>query len=206
MNARRNGRGRARGAYARVHREVTQLRREINGHRTGRHAINPPPVTLRPFYPLRISLDLPEAGVDYAFSLVEIRNRVADQLGLVAQDRDKITVKLQSVHGWAYMYGATTDRVAILGEVSALIPNISDSVNQATENPSISYPVIYKFQDFGTLNRPAHFGYCWPAVMADTPINALSNFTVISVSANSNNATMHINLLWSTAELAAPTV
>lgn len=205
--ARGNGRRRrARGGINRVHREVAQLRREINGHRSMRHATNPPPITTRPFYPLRLTLDLPAAATDYVTSVQDLRNVVASQLGLSAQVHSILTLKLQSVHGWAYMYGGTTDRVAIQGEISGLIPNVSDLANQATVNPAITYPVIYKFLDFGTLNRPAHFGYCWPRSMQDMALSGLSNFTVFSVSANSSNATIHINLLWSTADIATPNI
>lgn len=203
------GRGRGRrsgraGTTQHVRREVARLRREFSGHKVNRHITNPPVVNMRPFYPLRISLDMPDTGVEYSISVQDLRNRVAGQLGLSDQAKGILTMKLLSVHGWAYMYGSSTDRVAIQGEVSGLVPNIEDSAQQQTQNATINYPIIYRFQDFGTISRPAHFGYHYPLMMQQIPLTGSANFTVISVSNNSTNGTIHFSLLWSTGDLAAP--
>lgn len=202
-----NSRGRrrgGRGVYRRVHNEVAQLRREMNGHKIRGHSTNPPIVNLRPYYPLRISMDLPEAGIEYLFSVQSIIKQVGNQLGLSAQAIAVLTIKLRSIHGWAYMYGSTADRVAISGEVSSLVPNVQDTADQITENPAIHYPVIYRFQDFGTISRPAHFGYMFPKMMQEIPLSGQSNFNVLACSQNSVNATVHFELQWSTGDLATP--
>lgn len=202
-----NGRGRRRGGrglYRRVHSEVAQLRREMNGHKVRRNTTNPPIINQRPYYPLRISMDLPQPGVEFFFSIQSIINTVGNQLGLSAQAIAVLTIKLRSIHGWAYMYGNTTDRVAIQGEISSLVPNVQDSAAQVTVNPAIHYPIIYRFQDFGTLNRPAHFGYMFPKMMQEIPLSAQSDFVVLACSQNSVNGTIHFDLQWSTGDLATP--
>lgn len=202
-NRRGRGRGRGRGQYQRAHREITQLRREINGSKSRSHAFDPPVINERPYYPIRISMDIPSAGTTLFVTAAMIVQRVGEQLGLTEQARAAMTIKIHSVHGWAYMYGSSQDRVSVNGSVSSLIPTIADQLNPSSyTNPS--YPIIYKFQDFGTLNRPAHFGYNFPRAMQEIPLTGQSNFTVLAVAQNSVNGTVHFQLEWSTADLANP--
>lgn len=201
--SRRGGRGRGRGAYRRAHQEITQLRRELNGFKSRSHAFDPPVINERPSYPIRISMDIPQAGNTLFVTASMLIARVAEQLGLTEQAKAKMTVKIQSVHGWAYMYGSSADRVSINGSVSSLIPTISDQLNPTTYT-NASYPILYKFQDFGTLNRPAHFGYVYPRAMQEVPLTGQSNFTVLACAQNSTNGTVQFQLEWCTGDLANP--
>lgn len=148
-------------------------------------------------------MDIPTAGNTLFVTANMLIQRIAEQLGLGDQARALMTVKIRSVHGWAYMYGNSTDRVSINGSVSSLVPAIADQLNPS-EYTNASYPILYKFQDFGTLNRPAHFGYVYPRSMQEVPLTGQSNFTVLACAQNSVNGTVQFQLEWSTSDLANP--
>lgn len=185
--------------------QIRQLRREINGYAPKRGPINPPVVNLRPYYPLVITIDLAKPGVETTLNVSTIVKIVCSQLGLNAQNYTNLVVRLRKIQGWAYMFGATTDRVSINGEISSLVPNISDITKQVTVNPTIGYPILYKFKDFGSLNRPAHFNYVWPRAQQEVALNYQSDFVVAGLASNTEDSTCHVHLEWSLASIQVPT-
>ena len=197
-----DGRRNAGRMSRKIRTQFRQIRRELNGTPIKAGSNEPPVVNTRPYYPYVVSLDLASAGVETLISVKTLVSIIATNLGLSAQAQAIMTIKIKSVKGWAYQYGPMEDRVAINGELSSLIPNVSDFDTQASVNPVINYPVLYKFLDFGTLNRPAHFGYMYPRQMQNMPLTSSANFNLLSVATNSNSGTLHFHLEWSTTDIA----
>lgn len=198
MTRRRNNNNRGVGARN-IHNELRQLRREMNGYAPKRGPIDPPPVTERPYYPLCVRFDLLGPGEEFVLEVATLVKRATSQLGLTAQASANMVVKLHKIEGWAYQYGPGEDRVAINGEISGLVPNVSDLLTQATVNPSITYPVQYKYIDFGSLNKPAHFAYVWPKSQQQIALNLTSNFVIGTAASNTKNGTLHVHITWSTS-------
>eukprot|EP00494_Astrolonche_serrata_P033782 UN34051 len=162
----RGTRGRGHHRQALVNRQLQsqlkQLRKELNGYTPRSRNVDPPVINQRPYYSLVVTLDGAAAGMEVLIGVSTLIKRVTEQLGLTSQAAASMVIKLKSVKGWAYQFGPAVDRVSINGEVSSLIPTVSDLTQQTTVNPVINYPVLYRFGDFGTLARPAHFAYVWP--------------------------------------------
>jgi hypothetical protein len=184
-----------------LQRQITQLRRDFSGFAIRGGAVDPPVVNERPFYPLVVTLDLDAAGSETFITTADLIKGITGQLGLTTQAAVKMVIRVKSIRGWAYMYGGSTDRVSINGELSSLVPNVSDFAQQTTVNPAIVYPIIYKFRDFGSLNQPAHFGYVYPRSMQQVILGQDANFNIATLASNSTNGTVHIHLEWSTAEV-----
>lgn len=185
--------------------QIRQLRREMNGYAPKRGPINPPVVNLRPYYPLVITIDLDKPGLETILSVSSIVKIAGNQLGISPQNFPNLVVRLRKIQGWAYMFGATTDRVSINGDISSLIPNISDITKQVTVNPTIAYPIVYTFKDYGSLNKPAHFSYVWPRAQQEVSLNTQSDFVVAGLASNTEDSTCHIHLEWSLASIQVPT-
>jgi hypothetical protein len=148
---------------------------------------------------------MPSAATDYLFGSNDIVSKVREQLGLGSQSN--LNVRLKRFKAWAYQYGPGTDRVAINADVSSLIPNVSDYASQASVNPEIFYPLVAKLQDFGNLESPAAIGYEWPMNQSLVPLGGVfssGGFTILSISANTANATIHMHVEWSSAGESAP--
>jgi len=204
MRGNRNQRnaGRGRQSAVAVRQSLAGLRRELHGHRVRNMALEPPVVNERPWYPITLTFDITGASTTFQMDIESITKRLINQLGLSAQDVSKLVVKLNSIHGWAYQYGPAADRVDINGGIASLTPTISDDV-QFT-NSVVHYPFEYQFKDFGTISRPAKFGYKWSMTDSQQPLFASSNFIVAVVASNSVNSTLHLNLSWSTLDVAPP--
>lgn len=183
---------------------VRQLRRELNGYAPKNGPIDPPVINRRPYYPLVVTMDIPTAGVEELVSSTVLIKRLAQQLGFTSQATANLVVKVKSVHGWAFQFGGTADRVSVNGEVSSLIPTVSDFTQQTSVPPVIQYPILYKFGDFGSFNKPAHFSYVYPKAHQEVVLTADSNFNLLAAAANTDNATLHFHVEWSTAEIAVP--
>jgi len=192
-----------RGMQRMVSTQMRQLRRELNGYVPRGGPNDPPVLNLRPYYSLTISVDMAEPGNETILDISTIIKAVGVQLGLSPQDYSNLVVRLRKIQGWAYQYGATTDRISINGEVSSLVPNISDLATQTTVNPSIAYPVLYKFKDYGSLNKPAHFAYVWPRSQQEIGLQSFSNFVVATLASNTKDSTVHVSLEWTTSGVSA---
>jgi hypothetical protein len=131
--------------------------------------------------------------------------RIATQLGLSSQAKANMVVRVREFRCWAYQYGPATDRVDINGEVGTTFPSVSDPVAVPTQTPVIHYGVVQKFRAFGTISEPARYGYTWPLSAQQVPIYQDSDFTLVNLVSNSGNATVHVHVLWSTAEVQPPT-
>jgi hypothetical protein len=184
--------------------QLRQLRREISGRPLQPRRAGPNKVSLRPYYPLVLLQSFGTAGTEFVISSKSICLWVSQQLGLGTQALANLVVKIHNIRFWAYQYGPDTDRVNINGEISSLIPTVSDPTDAVTTNPVVHYPVIYKYQDYGTLDEPASAGYEWPLSQREVPIYQDSNFTVATTVANSKDLTVQIYLEWSTAEVNPP--
>lgn len=123
------------------------------------------------------------------------------QLGLTAQAAANMVIKLKSIRFWAFQYGPAVTRAAVYGEIGSLVPNVQDPTIPATEVPAVHYPVMYKFNDQGTLDEPAAAGFQWPVSQQEVPIYQDSDFTIASFASNSADFVAHIHVEWSTAEV-----
>lgn len=133
-----------------------------------------------------------------------INTWIVNQLGLSVQAQSKLVFRLKEIRFWAFQYGPATDRVEVNGEIGGTIATVSDPVDAQTQNAIVSYPVLYKFQDFGSLDEPAAAGFRWPIAHQQQPLFVTSNFTIAQVSSNSKSWTMHLHLEWSTSEILPP--
>lgn len=148
---------------------------------------------------------MPAASTDYLFGSNDIVAAVRTQLGFGPQST--LNVRLKRFKAWAYQYGPDTDRVAINADVSSLVPNVSDYASQASVNPEIFYPLLAKLKDFGNLESPAAIGYEWPMSQSLMPLGGVfssGGFTILSISANTPRATIHLHVEWSSAGESAP--
>lgn len=185
--------------------QLRTLRRDLTGHKVRPAPAGPPQVNVRPYYPLVLDINLPTAATDYLFGANDIIAAVKTQLGFGANA--SVNVKLKRFKAWAYQYGPGTDRVAINADVSSLIPNVSDYASQASVNPEIFYPLLLKLEDKGNLESPAAIGYEWPLDQQLTPIGGVfssGGFTILSIAANTANATLHFHVEWSSTGESAP--
>jgi len=207
MNRGRGGRGRARlpATGPTVRQQLRTLRRDLTGHKLRPNPAGPPQVIERPYYPLVVQIDMPAAATDYLFGSNDIVAAVRTQLGFGPQV--SLNVRLKRFKAWAYQYGPDTDRVAINADVSSLVPNVSDYASQASVNPEIFYPLLAKLKDFGNLESPACIGYEWPMNQSLIPLGGVfssGGFTVLSASANTPRATIHLHVEWSSTGESAP--
>jgi hypothetical protein len=181
---------------------LANLRRELHGHKIRNVALDPPVINERPWYPITLTFDITGASTTFQMEVSTIIKRLISQLDLSAQTVSKICVKLNSIYGWAYQYGPATDRVDINGAVASLTPTLSDDAQSA--NNQVHYPFEYQFKDFGTISRPAKFGYKWSMMDSEQPLFASSNFIVGVFASNAQNSTIHLNLEWSTLDVVPP--
>jgi len=174
----------------------------MHGHANNIRHMAPPPITRRPWYPLVADYVQGTAGVGVFFTPEEIVNIVANQLGLAAQDRAKINIKLQRVDVYAMPTGASTDRPAVTLDASSVTPSIGDPATPGAAE--IFYGIMKKLSDQGNLSEAAKCSYTWPSHMADQPLSANSVFTVVGTSGNMANTLTRFHVLWSTTDVAAP--
>jgi len=191
-----------RGTQRMITSQMRNLRRELNGYAPRGGPNDPPVLNMRPYYSITVSFDMAEPGEETILDVARIIKGLGAQLGLAAQDNANLVVRLRKIQGWAYQYGATADRISINGEISSLVPNISDIATQTTVNPSIAYPVIHKFKDYGSLNKPAHFAYVWPRSQQEIGLQQFTNFVVATLASNTKDSTIHVSLEWSTSGVA----
>lgn len=192
-----------RGAVRRVNRRnnVTRLRRELRGFSVAPRKGGPPRVTLRPYYPLVVQKTHEVATTVLSISPSLVAKWISTQLGFGSQSTANLVFKLKAIRIWSYQYGPADDRVEVNGEIGSLVPTVGDPTSGP---PAVHYPVLYKFQDFGTLDEPAAAGYNWPLNHQQVPLYADSNFDIAEVVSNSKNLTIQLHLEWSTAEVQPP--
>merc|ERR1711862_129339 len=183
--------------------EISQLRREIRGFSITRNS-GPPKINKRPWYPLVVERNFENPTVQYDLTLANLTFYICEQLGLTTQAATNMVVKLQEIRFWATQQGGDTQRVAIYGEVASVVPTVSDGVSTTSTSPAVHYPVLYKFRDTGSLDEPASAGYRWPTYQQATPLYRDSDFVFSTVASNVGNFTVHIHVLWSTAEVMPP--
>jgi len=189
--------------------EVEKLRRELAALKTEMHGCvlktrspNPPVVKLRPYYPLVITLDAATAGEAEFITPSVIANRICKQLGLPSNVSGYLVFKLREIRIWGYQYGGSTDRVALSADIGTLIPSVEDVAQ--TPVTASSYSVLAKLQDYGTLDRPAFVGYRWPQAHQSMSLYTSIKFNIAEIACNTDNATIHIHVLWSTADISVP--
>lgn len=196
--ARRNPGANAGGQALRA---VRELKRSLHGHKNELRHVAPPQITKRPWYPLVVNTVIASTGVETFYSPLDIVNILSDQLGLSAQTKTVVNIKLHRVDVYGMATASSTDRPAVALDVSSLIPGVGDPVGSTSE---IFYGVIKKLTDLGNLSESAKVSYTWPAHMADIPLNSNVNFTCVAASGNVANVTVRFHLLWSTSDTAAP--
>lgn len=199
-------RGRGRGRRPTAKQEIALLRRELRGLALTPRFAGPPKVNLRPWYPLVVERNFPNALVQYDISTVLMGNYITIQLGLTTQAAANIVFKLKEVRLWATQQGNSPERVALYGEVGSLVPTVQDAVPSVPPvTPAVHYPIMYKFRDTGSLDEPAAAGWKWPISQQETVLYRDSPFVFLTVASNVNNFTGHFHLQWSTAEVMPPT-
>lgn len=185
-----------------LRREVASLKIEMQGCVLRTRQPNPPVVKLRPYYPLVITLDSPTAGEATFIYPKTVADLICKQLGLPTNVSAYLVFKLKEMRCWGYQYGGTTDRVALSVDVGTLIPSVED-VTTAPITAS-SYSILAKLQDYGTLDKPAFCGYRWPQAHQSMSLYTSVKFTIAEIACNTDNATIHIHLMWSTADISVP--
>lgn len=195
--------GRRRGAAGQnAQRQISLLKRQMHGHANNIRHVAPPQVTVRPWYPLVVDYVQPTAGVGVFFTPEEIINVLANQLGLAAQDKTKINIKLHRVDVYSMPTGSSTDRPAVTLDASSITPAIGDPATPGSAE--IFYGIMKKLTDQGNLSDAAKCSYTWPTHMADLPLSAQSIFTVVATSGNMANTLTRFHVLWSTTDVAPP--
>ena len=181
-------------------RELATLRTELHGCVITTRQPNPPVVKLRPYYPLVITLDGAAAGSALFIKPSTIADRIVSQLGLPANTSAYLVFKLKEIRIWGYQYGSSSDRVALSADIGTLIPSVED-VSSAPVTAS-TYSILAKLQDFGSLDKPAFIGYRWPQAHQSMCLYTSVKFNIAEIACNSVSSTIHIHLLWSTADIS----
>jgi hypothetical protein len=145
---------------------------------------------------------IPTAGVDTIYSPTDIINALTTQLGLNAQTKTQVNIKLQRVDVFGMATASSPDRPAVNADVSSIIPAIGDPSTPGVAE--VFYGVIKKLSDQGNLSECAKVSYTWPLHMADIPLNHNAVWTVVSAAGNVANVTLRFHVLWSTTDVAPP--
>jgi hypothetical protein len=183
-------------------RAVRELKRSLHGHKNELRTVAPTEVTKRPWYPLVVNGVIAGAGLETFYTPADIVNILSNQLGLSAQTKTVVNVKIQRVDVWGMATAASSDRPAVSLDVSSLIPGIGDPVS--TSVSEVFYGIMKRMSDQGNLSESAKLSYTWPAHMADIPFNSNVIFNVVAASGNVENITVRFHVLWSTSDIASP--
>jgi hypothetical protein len=131
-------------------------------------------------------------------------NALVTQLGLSAQTKTIINIKVSRVDVYGMATASSTDRPAVSLDCSSLVASMGDP---STPGPAeVWYGVIKKLSDQGNLSEAAVVSYSWPLHMADLPLNHNSVFTIASASGNVANTLVRFHVLWTSADVVAPQV
>lgn len=196
----RNNNNRRRPTSAK--RQLSQLKRSLHGHANKLAWVSPPQITVRPWYPLVLDMVIPAANTDTYFTPNNLITALVNQLGLSAQDKTLITVKVNRVDAFTMATGGSTDRPAVSMDVSSVTPSIGDP--QTPGNARVYYGLLKKLTDQGNLSDAAKVSYTWPRNMADIPLASDAEFSLISVAGNQPNTSLRVHILWTSAALANP--
>jgi hypothetical protein len=145
---------------------------------------------------------IPAANTDTYFTPNNLITALVNQLGLSAQDKTLITVKVNRVDAFTMATGGSTDRPAVSMDVSSVTPSIGDP--QTPGNARVYYGLLKKLTDQGNLSDAAKVSYTWPRNMADIPLASDAEFSLISVAGNQPNTSLRVHILWTSAALANP--
>jgi hypothetical protein len=180
------------------------LKRQLHGHENKLRHAAPPPVTLRPYYPLVVNCVIPTAATDTYYAPTDVINALVTQLGLSAQTKTIINIKVSRVDVYGMATASSPDRPAVSLDCSSLVASMGDP---STPGPAeVWYGVIKKLSDQGNLSQAAVVSYSWPLHMADLPLNHNSVFTIASASGNVANTLVRFHVLWTSADVVAPQV
>jgi hypothetical protein len=201
MNTRGRGRNGRRGrgpskALAAVERD----RRARKGH-TNVLRGDPPPFTLRPWYPMVVGTVIASAGVETFYTPLDIVNLLSEQFGLGNQSKAIANIRLQRVDVWATATATTADRPSVSLDVSSLVPSTGDPTTGAAP---VFYSILKKTQDQGTLSESATVSYTWPDWMSELPLSSNTAFTAVGIAGNTANINVRFHLLWTLTDIAAP--
>lgn len=182
--------------------QINMLKRSLHGHSNRLANPAPPQVTARPWFPLVVDMVIASAGVETFYSPSDIINRLVEQLGLNAQNKPVINIKVQRVDAYCIPTGSSTDRPAISMDCSSVTPSLGDPSTPGSAE--VFYGIMKRLADLGNLSDAAKVSYTWPRHMGDQPLSSNAVFTLVGVAGNLANTTVRFHLLWSTTDVAAP--
>lgn len=178
------------------------LKRSMHGHANKLSHVAPPQISRRPWYPLVLDYVTPTAGTETFFSPSEIITILVSQLGLPSQATANMNIRLNRVDVYGMAVAGSTDRPSVSMDVSSLVPSLGDPATPGAAQ--IFYPILKKLADQGNLSESAKVSYTWPSHMADHPMSAQTEFTVVATSGNVANLLTRFHLHWSNTDSAAP--
>jgi hypothetical protein len=185
-----------------IQRQLNSLRRSITGYETKLKNPDPKPVNRRPFYPLVVGQTYVTSGAAISLTVVDIVKALSGQLALAAQDTTIIVIKIQRIDCYAISKADSSVRPSISADFSSLVPTLNDPTTPSVAG--VSYPVISRLNDVGSVSRAAAVSYTWPQNMRAMPLSSQSNFTVLDFSTNLTEMDARIHLQWSTLDVASP--
>lgn len=166
--------------------------------------MDPPQLSLRPWYPLTLNIPIQNSGVEDRFTPAAIASAVCSQLGITTQNATKLNLRFKSVELWSPAVGSDQDRPSCNMNVSSLIPALDDLATP-TSPVGVTYSTAVRLADVGTLSMPAKCGYVWPPSQRNIAISGAISFSVIeTVKSGGAYATLRIHLDWCTTDIADP--
>lgn len=194
----RQGRGRS-GVAA-----VTQLRTQLNGGKSTPRSVDPPQVTLQPWYPLVVNIQQGSPGTAKSYNVSNLVDRLVAQLNLSVQSKPDINVRIKRVVIWNAAIPSDDDRPSVNLKMSSFIPVVADPVSPGP-TADVDYPIFMSATDAGSLSRPAKAGITLPMLQAKQVLSNANQFTVFeAVGGGGKFATIHVHLEWCSSGVATP--
>lgn len=198
--SRRIRRGPRRGG---LRREINLLKSSLHGHANKLRFLAPPGFSRRPFNTLTVSHVAPDAATEYLYGPRDVITYLVNQLGLDAQTKTKIVIKVRRVDAYAVPAGPASDRPSITMNVSSLTPTVSDPATPGVAE--VGYGNLYNKTDLGNLSECAKLSYSFPRQMSDIPLGYTADFNFVAASANTPFSEMRFHVEWSTIGESTPT-
>lgn len=113
-----------------------------------------------------------------------------------------MNIKIQRCDVWAVSKANSTVRPAVNADFSSFVPVCGDP---ETPGPAVvTYPLIKRLEDIGSVSSAARVSYTWPRSMSDIPLNQTANFVVVEVASNVTEIDIRWHLQFSTADISTP--
>lgn len=186
--------------------QLDHWKREARGFTIQNLPRDPPSYTDRPWNKLILNHTFLTSGsdpaVEYVVTTFDMINFICGQIGLqdiTDAQKSRINFRMHSVK-YFVPYGNPNNKgntpFATM-EVSGRTPQIEDTANTATTVKGVSYPLMKKVSDRGSIGKNAACGFVYPKYEQDIPFCRFPEATVLALGANRNETTLRVNLSWS---------